>query len=75
MRLLFFGSLADIAGKKEFDLAGVQNTHQLKEKIFENYPEMAGHSFLLAVNKKVQSGNVQLNEDDTVALMPPFSGG
>jgi molybdopterin synthase sulfur carrier subunit len=75
MTLLFFGPLADIVGKTQFDLSGIQSTDELKGKIFEKYPELASHTFLLAVNKKVQQENVPLNADDEVALLPPYSGG
>ncbi len=75
MELLFFGPLADIAGKTDFDLSEITDTVQLKEKIFAKFPELANHSFLIAVNKKVMAGNVPLKNEDTVALMPPFSGG
>ena len=75
MKLLFFGPLADIAGKTQFDLSGIQSTDELKGKIFEKHPELASHSFLVAVNKKVHTENVTLKRDDEVALLPPFSGG
>ena len=75
MKLLFFGPLADIAGKSEFDLSQVHNTDQLKRKIFEKHPELVTHTFLVAVNKKVYNENIVLNGDDEVALLPPFSGG
>src|SRR5690349_8907219 len=75
VKLLFFGPLADIAGKTQFDLSGIQNTDDLKRKIFELHPELASHTFLIAVNKKVHAENVGLNIDDEVALLPPFSGG
>jgi molybdopterin synthase sulfur carrier subunit len=75
MKLLFFGSLADIAGKTQYDLTQVRNTDELKKKIFEKHPELVSHTFLVAVNKKVQHENVTLNINDEVALLPPFSGG
>lgn len=75
MKLLFFGPLADIAGKSTFDPGQIENTDQLKEQLFRLYPELARHSFLIAVNKKVQKGNIVLKADDVVALLPPFSGG
>ena len=75
MKLLFFGPLADIAGKTHFDLSGIQTTDDLKGKVFEIHPELASHTFLIAVNKKVQRENVPLNTDDEVALLPPYSGG
>jgi len=75
MKLLFFGPLADIAGKTKYDLSQVQNTDELKKKLFEKHPELVSHTFLVAVNKKVQQKNVALKIDDEVALLPPFSGG
>jgi len=75
MKVLFFGSLSDIAGKTEFDLNHIQSTDQLKEKLFDKHPELARHSFLIAINKKVYTGNCILKEEDVVALLPPFSGG
>lgn len=75
MKLLFFGPLADIAGKTDFDLSQVENTQQLKEVLVEKCPELIRHSFLIAVNKKVQTENINLKKDDVVALLPPFSGG
>ena len=75
MQLLFFGSLTDIAGNTDFDLSEIENTDQLKVTLFEQFPELINHSFLIAVNKKVQNGNVELKENDVVALLPPFSGG
>ena len=75
MKVLFFGPLADIAGKTKFDLSLVQNTDELKSKIFEKHPELESHTFLVAVNKKVQRENVPLHMNDEVALLPPFSGG
>jgi len=75
MTLLFFGPLADIAGKSIFDLSHVENTDQLKHQIFKKHPELESHTFLIAVNKKIQRENILLKEDDEIALLPPFSGG
>ena len=75
MKLLFFGPLADIAGKTDYDLSQVHNIDQLKRKIFEKHPELVSHTFLVAVNKKVQNENVDLYNNDEIALLPPFSGG
>ena len=74
MQVLFFGPLADIAGKTEFDASGIETTTQLKDALIGKYPELVNHSFLIAVNKKVQLENSALSENDVVALLPPFSG-
>jgi molybdopterin synthase sulfur carrier subunit len=75
MRVLLFGSLADITGKNELDIHGVESTDQLKDKIFSSYPLLSNHTFLIAVNKKVQQQNVSVSENDVVAMLPPYSGG
>jgi sulfur-carrier protein len=75
MQVLFFGSLAEITGKTEFNPMGIETTSRLKEVLIGQYPELESHSFLIAVNKKVQHENTALFENDVVALLPPFSGG
>ena len=75
MKVLFFGPLADIAGITQLDFSQIHSTDELKGKLFEKHPELQSHSFLVAVNKKVQRENVLLHADDEVALLPPYSGG
>ena len=75
MKILFFGPLADIAGKTQFDLSQIRSTDELKGKLFEKHPELVSHSFLVAVNNKVQQENVPLSAGDEIALLPPYSGG
>jgi sulfur-carrier protein len=36
---------------------------------------VTGIKYSIAVNKQVIQNNTTLNPDDTVALLPPFSGG
>jgi molybdopterin converting factor small subunit len=41
----------------------------------ELFPELADRKYAVAVNMKVIQGNLELKQNDTVALMPPYSGG
>ena len=75
MKLLFFGSLSDIAGESGIELSAISNTEELKEKLFDKLPQLKMQSFVIAINKKVVIENTSLSENDVVALMPPFSGG
>ncbi len=75
MKILLFGSLVDTVGKSELEIRNVENTNILKEKIFSEHPQLHNQSFLIAVNKKVQRENILMNENDVIALLPPFSGG
>lgn len=56
-------------------IEGVKDTDSLKEKLFEQFPQLKSATFMLAVNRKLITVKSSLNENDEVAIMPPFSGG
>jgi len=74
VNIIIFGQLTDIAGNS-LSLEGVADTDQLVNKLNELYPALADKKYLVAVDKKVISGNTVLTSNNTVALLPPFSGG
>jgi molybdopterin converting factor small subunit len=75
INLLVFGQLADITGKTELKISDVRNTDELNQRLAEVYPALPSIKYTMAVNKKIVQGNTLLNEEDTVALLPAFSGG
>ena len=75
IKLLAFGQIADLTGQSESEITDVINTDELKQKLSEQFPELSRSKYSVAVNKKIVQGNAQLNNGDTVALLPPFSGG
>lgn len=75
INLLFFGQAADITGKAVWNFSGVNNTLELNEKLIENFPALQTIKYSIAVNKKIIRGKTELNNEDTVAILPPFSGG
>lgn len=80
MNLLLFGITKDIIGEKgipEAKLKHIKSVENLKLFLFESYPELATLSSLnIAVNEvMVTSENVTLHANDTIALIPPVSGG
>lgn len=74
VNIIIFGQLTDIAGNS-LSLEGIADTNQLINKLNELYPALANKKYLVAVDKKVISGNTVLTSNHTVALLPPFSGG
>jgi len=56
-------------------LSGISDTNALVKQIHELYPLLAVNKYVIAVDRKIISGNTILNDNSTVALMPPFSGG
>ena len=76
MKILFFASLAEVAGTSEIQLNGIVSLKVLKERIMELYPALSGRTFTFAVNQKVvHDEGFPLRDEDEVALLPPFSGG
>lgn len=74
IRILYFGQLAEITGLLEERLELHTDVRALKEALYKKYPVLSLKQFIVSVNKCVVQ-NTPLNENDEVALMPPFSGG
>jgi len=69
-----FGQLADITGRAEWQLQA-DDTDDLQTQMQTLYPALRTKNYLIAVNKTLISENTILNNEDTVALLPPFAGG
>jgi sulfur-carrier protein len=67
--------LIDIMGRPTLELEDVVDTQSLQQKIQACFPALAATTYRIAVDKKVVTQNVALQNDSTVALLPPFSGG
>ncbi len=74
MQILLFGQLADIVGGS-LSLDGINDTDALKKVLHKEHPALANLKYVIAVDKKIVTSNQQLNENNVVALLPPFSGG
>lgn len=75
INLLAFGQIAEMIGQAEFEISEIENTVKLSKKLLELYPALEEISYSIAVNKSIVHGNTLLKHGDTVALLPPFSGG
>ena len=75
IKILSFGRIADITGKTSWEISGIKNTDELIENLSLDFPELQLNKFALAVNKDIIQKNTTLNDNDTVALLPPYSGG
>jgi len=73
IKIIAFGRIAEITGK-EFIMTA-PDTDTLKQQLAEQFPQLSSIKYAVAVNKKMTEGNTELNTNDTVALMPPYSGG
>jgi molybdopterin converting factor small subunit len=75
MEIILFGQLADIAGAAACNVEGVKDTAMLKAKLENMFPGLGKIKYMLAVNRKMIQENMPLSGNETIALMPPFSGG
>ncbi len=79
IRVLFFASLADIAGMREtrVDAAGFTDVISVFNKFARDYPAMEAYrsSALLALNSEFARPSSPVQDGDEVAFFPPVSGG
>jgi sulfur-carrier protein len=72
-----FGITKDILGGREtvIEVEG-KTVGELRKLLITKYPQLAGlRSLFIAVNSNYAEDQLQLNESDEIALIPPVSGG
>lgn len=75
MKIIFFGQLAEVAGKSEMELNDVADTDALLKKLVTDFPKLKDLKFLVSVDRKITKENVKLQNGSELALLPPFAGG
>jgi sulfur-carrier protein len=75
IKIILFGQLGDVAGSNEILLKSVTDTKDLQEQLKKQYPAVAASKYIITIDKKMIQGNTLLQENNQVALLPPFSGG
>ncbi len=73
IKVITFGKLKEISGSN-FELEA-ETTDELLHKIYQEFPSIKELKLRVAVNQKIISEITILNNNDLVALMPPYSGG
>lgn len=78
VKIKYFGLIADITKRNEelFSLSeSVTTTEELISDLYKIYTELKNTSFVIAVNKSIVTSDLKLNNNDIIALLPPFAGG
>ena len=75
INVLTFGVITDITGSSALIINNADSTDCLKEMMEEKYPGLKIIRYAIAVNKQLVQQNTSLDNNATVALLPPFSGG
>ena len=72
--VLFFGATADVVDSRKIETIAATST-ELLENILSEYPRLASHKLLVAVNQEYVSDTVPLQDGDEVAIFTAVSGG
>lgn len=75
IKVLFFGQLAEISGTDVLETELRTDTDDLRRHLEAAFPRLKELMFNIAVNADIIDIPVNLQAGDTVALLPPFSGG
>ena len=81
MKIKYFAWIRELTKNNEeyLDLNEIQNLKELKKILSTKYPDLKKHFdqeiLRFAVNQEYVAENIDLNEDDEIAVFPPVSGG
>ena len=78
INVLLFGISTDLVGATSltFELAQNATVQDFKSTLQAQYPKLSQlNSYAIAVNESYASEETQLQENDTIAIIPPVSGG
>lgn len=75
IEVLAFGQIAEIIGEAKLEFSEVGCVDELVNRLRNIYPQLRSIDYRIAVNKKLAISTAGLKDGDTVALLPPFSGG
>jgi len=77
LTLLVFGIIKQKTGKSslKIDMKGTPTVKNLREEFIKQYPDFQQLNIMVAVNNNYVTSDIELNDDDEIALIPPISGG
>ena len=76
IKVLLFADLQERVGKNALDLTLEKtNVSQLKALLEEDYPTLNLQKVMTAVNEEYANDTDEIQAGDTVAFIPPVSGG
>ena len=76
--ILFFGIAKDLAetSSSELEIENELKVLQFKEVLKSNYPKLENiNSYAIAVNEEYADDSLTIKKNDTIAIIPPVSGG
>ena len=78
VKILYFSQIKDLVGKNEeiIEFSG-ETVRDLIEVLSQKYPNVKEvlNKSMFAINENYEKTDFVLKDDDTVAIIPPVSGG
>lgn len=74
----YFGAIADVTGRQEEQIYFQSEDHSVKSfqsQLEKLYPEIQNRAYSFALNQSIAKGADLINDNDELALLPPFAGG
>jgi len=76
INILLFAHLQEAIGKSELRVDLADNTvGQIKEWMENQYPQLSLQNIMTAVNEEFATNQMIVKDGDTLAFIPPVSGG
>lgn len=75
IEIISFGKVSELIKNQKLDVSDIADTDTLKQYLEQRFPDLAAIKYKLALNKNMVQHNMPLQNHDTLAIMPPFSGG
>ncbi|WP_316758285.1 MoaD/ThiS family protein [Pedobacter aquatilis] len=75
IQIISFGKISEFIDNQNIDIDSINDTDGLKLYLEQLFPNLVGMKYKLALNKNLVQHNLEIHERDTIAIMPPFSGG
>ncbi|MFK8044481.1 MAG: MoaD/ThiS family protein [Crocinitomicaceae bacterium] len=76
MEIKYFGKIAEVIGHMSEQIVLDNLTvSELKKELFEKYVFLKTETIQVAVNLNIVEDDFVINQNDEVAILPPFSGG
>lgn len=73
--IISFGKIAELIKNQKINISDIGDTAALQAHLENQFPELKGIKYKLALNKDIVQANTAIKHNDTIAIMPPFSGG
>ena len=75
IQIISFGKISEFINNQNIEVKDISNTDELKLYLEQSFPNLVGMKYKLALNKNLVQQNLEIHDKDTIAIMPPFSGG